>query len=95
MMTLTITPKTEAMLLAKAEREGEDINTLADVLLAGLLARDQAKETDAIRAGLEASDAGRVRPLAEVAAEMRAKYNLPTHLSDEEIFSGEEGTAHK
>ncbi len=94
-MTLTITPKTEAMLLAKAEREGEDINTLADVLLAGLLARDQAKETDAIRAGLEASDAGRVRPLAEVAAEMRAKYNLPTHLSDEEIFSGEEGTAHK
>ncbi len=75
--------------------EGEDINTLADVLLAGLLARDQAKETDAIRAGLEASDAGRVRPLAEVAAEMRAKYNLPTHLSDEEIFSGEEGTAHK
>ncbi len=94
-MTLTITSKTEAMLLAKAEREGEDINTLADVLLAGLLARDQAKETDAIRAGLEASDAGRVRPLAEVAAEMRAKYNLPTHLSDEEIFSGEEGTAHK
>lgn len=94
-MTLTITPKTEAMLLAKAEREGEDINILADGLLADLLARDQAEEIAAIRAGLEASDAGRVRLLAEVAAEGRAKYHLPTHLSDEEVFSGEEGIAHK
>jgi len=94
-MTLTITPKTEAMLLAKAEREGEDINALADGLLADLLARDQAEEIAAIRAGLEASDAGRVRLLAEVAAEMRAKYHLPTHLSDEEIFMGEEGITRK
>jgi predicted transcriptional regulator len=94
-MTLTITPETEAMLLAKAERDGEDINTLADGLLADLLARDQAEEIAALRAGLESSDAGRVRPLTEVAAEMRAKYHLPTHLSDEEVFSGEEGIAHK
>lgn len=94
-MTLTITPRTEAMLLAKAEREGEDVNSLADGLLADLLAREQAEEVAAIRAGLKASDAGRVRPLAEVAAEMRAKYQLPTHLSDEEIFSGEEGITHK
>ncbi len=94
-MTLTITPKTEAMLLAKAERDGGDIDTVADALLADLLARDQAEEIAAIRVGLEASDAGRVRLLAEVAAEKRAKYRLPTHLSDEEIFSGEEGITHK
>lgn len=94
-MTLTITPNTEALLLAKAERDGGDVNAVADALLADLLARDQAEEIAALRVGLEASDAGRVRPLAEVAAEKRAKYGLPTHLSDEEIFSGEEGIAHK
>lgn len=94
-MTLTIAPKTEALLLAKAEREGQDINTLANLLLANLLAHDQAEEIDAIRVGLEASDAGRVRPLAVAAAEMRAKYHLPTHLSDEEIFAREEGIAAK
>ena len=94
-MTLTITPNTEALLLAKAERDGEDVNAVADALLAGLLAHDQAEEIAALRIGLEASDAGRVRPLAEVAAEKRAKYHLPTHLSDEEILSGEEGTADK
>ncbi len=90
-MTLTLTLKTEAMLLARAENEGQDANVLADVLLADLLARAQAEEVVAIRVGFEDSDAGRVRPLAEVAAEKRAKYNLPTHLSDEEIFAGEEG----
>ena len=90
-MTLTLKPETEAMLRAKAERDGEDVNALADLLLADLLAREQAEEVEALRIGFEASDAGRVRPLAVAAAEMRAKYNLPTHLSDEEIFAGEEG----
>lgn len=61
----------------------------------GVHEAERAKETHAIRMGLEASDAGRVRPLAEFAAEMRAKYNLPVHLSDEEIFSGERGTGSK
>ncbi len=93
-MTLTITPKTETLLLERAEMEGQDVNALADSLLASVLrqeARDHAEMLEGIRRGLEASDAGRVRPLSEFAAEMRAKYNLPTHLSDEEIFSGEEG----
>ena len=39
-MTLTLTPKTEAMLRARAENEGQDVNTLADTLLADLLAHD-------------------------------------------------------
>lgn len=94
-MTLTLTPQTEAMLLARAEDEGQDVSVLADALLANLLARAQAEEVAAIRVGLEACDAGRVRPFSEFAAEMRAKYNLPTHLSDEEIFSGEDGLVSK
>ena len=93
-MSLTLTPKTEARLLAWAEYEGQDADTVADVLLADALARVRAEEVAALRIGFEDSDAGRVRPLAEVAAEKRAKYNLPTHLSDEEIFAGEEGLDH-
>jgi len=88
--TLTITPQTEAQLLAWAEYEGQDVNVLADILLANALDRVRAEEVAAIRVGFEDSDAGRVRPLAEVAAEKRAKYNLPMHLSDEEIFAGEQ-----
>ena len=92
---MTLTPQTEAKLLAWAEYEGQDADIVADVLLADALARVQAEEVEAIRIGLEACDAGRVRPFSEFAAEMRAKYNLPTHLSDEEIFSGEDGIVSK
>ncbi len=94
-MTLTISRETETLLLAKAESEGQHASALADILLADLLVRDQEDEIAAIRMGLEASDAGRVRPLAEAAAEMRAKHDLPAHLSDEEIFSGEYGVGSK
>ena len=97
-MTLTLTPKTEALLVAKAEREGEDINILLNALLVHALQeedRDHAEMLQGIQRGLEASAAGRVRPLSEFMAEMNAKYKLPTHLSDEEIFAGEEGTPHK
>ncbi len=90
-MTLTLTPQTEAKLLAWAEYEGQEADIVADVLLADALARVRAEEAAAIQVGFDDSDAGRVRPLAEIAAEKRAKYNLPTHLSDEEIFAGEEG----
>lgn len=94
-MTFTLTPQTEARLLAWAEYEGQDADIVADVLLADALARVQAEEVEAIRVGLEACDAGRVRPFAEFAAEMRTKYNLPTHLSDEEIFAGEDELVNK
>ncbi len=90
-MTIILAPETEAMLHARAEREGQDASSVADTLLANVLAQDQAEELAALRAGLESSDAGRVRPFSEFAAEMRTKYNLPAHLSDEEIFAEEEG----
>ncbi len=89
-MTLTLTPQTEAKLLAWAEYEGQDADIVADVLLADTLARVQAEEVAAIRVGFEDSDAGRVRPLAEIAAEKRVKYNLPMHLTAEELYAGEE-----
>ena len=88
-MTLTLTPQTEAKLLAWAKYEGQDANVLADILLANALDRIRAEEAAAIQVGFDDSDAGRVRPLAEIAAEKRAKYNLPTHLSNEEMFAGE------
>ena len=75
----------------RRRQKGQDVDTVADALLVEALARVQAEEVEAIRVGLEACDAGRVRPFSEFAAEMRAKCNLPTHLSDEEIFSDEDG----
>lgn len=52
---------------------------------------EQVSELEGIWRGLEASDAGRVRSLAKSYAEMKAKYNLPTHLTDQEIYGGEVG----
>jgi predicted transcriptional regulator len=87
-MTITLTPETENLLRQKAQREGADVNTIADTLLAAILrweAEEQETTMEGIRRGLEASDAGQVRPFAEFASQMRTQYQLPTHLSDEEI----------
>ena len=89
-MTLTLNPQTVASLLAWAEYEGQDVYVLADILLANALDRVRAEEIAAIQVGLEDCAAGRVRPFSEFVAKMQAKYNLPTHLSDTEIFAGEE-----
>lgn len=87
-MTLTITPKTEAQLAAWAEYEGQDVNVLADILLANALDRIRTEEVEAIRVGLEDCDSGRVRPFSEFMTQMQVKYHLPTHLSDEELYAG-------
>jgi len=75
-LTITITPETEAKLREMAAREGQDMNTIADVLLASAIeweAAERAEAIEGITRGLEASAAGRVRPAAEVFADMRAK----------------------
>ena len=85
-------PEVEARLREKAQRVGLDVNVVADTLLAFALdwdARAQAEEVAAIQKGLDALDTGRVRPFAEFAAEMRSRYDLPTHLSDEELVTPE------
>ena len=91
-MTITLKPETEARLLERAKREGADVNAIADALVvAGLEweAREQAESSEGMRRALAESDAGKVRLFSKVAAEWRAKYNLPTHLSDEELEVGE------
>jgi len=91
-MTITLRPETEARLLERAAREGADVNATADALVvAGLEweARDKAESAESLRRALAESDAGKVRLFSEVAAEWRARYNLPTHLSDEELIAGE------
>ena len=78
-MTITLSPETEARLRERAEQDGQDVNTLADALLAAALeweAQDYAEAVEGIGRGLEDSAAGRVRPAAEVFADMRTKPRL-------------------
>ncbi len=87
-MTLTLTPETETRLREKAVREGQDVNAGADALLRAALewdAQERAETLEGLRRGIAASDAGRARPLSAFAGEMRARYPLPTHLSDDEL----------
>lgn len=87
-MTITLTPRTEARLRERAERAGQTVDTVADALLESILdweTQDLAETVEGLRRGFAASDAGRVRPLAQFADEMRTKYALPNHLTDNEI----------
>ncbi len=75
-ITLDLEPGVEAYLREKAVREGQATEAVAQALLAWAMAweaQDQAETLEGIRRGLEASDAGRVRPAADVFADMRAK----------------------
>lgn len=74
---ITIEPETEARLREKAQREGQDVDTLANALLAEVLeqkAREFAEEVAAIQEGLDAVREGRERPLEEFLVEHRARY---------------------
>ncbi len=92
-MAITLTPETEARLRERAERDGQDADSLADALLADALADDPDDLTDAeiaetragIRRGLADCTAGRAKPVAEWAAQIRREFNLPTRLTDEEL----------
>jgi hypothetical protein len=69
-MTLTLTPKTEAMLLARAEGEGQDANVLGNALLSGLLAHDEAKPSEEPAMVTEAGVmSGEIRAAAKVLAD--------------------------
>lgn len=75
-MALTVNPQLEARLREKAAQENRDADAVAEALLTMALdweAQDYAEAVEGIRRGLEASAAGRVRPAAEVFADMRAK----------------------
>jgi predicted transcriptional regulator len=75
-MTITLSPETEAKLRERAERDGQEIDALADFLLSAALdeeARDREEAIEGIRRGLEAGAAGRVRPAEAVFAGLRSK----------------------
>lgn len=92
-MTITLSAETEARLRERAEREQQDVNTLADALLAEALTEEcdplTAEEIREIRAGvrrgLDDCTAGRVQPVTEWAARLRGEFRLPTHLTDEQL----------
>ena len=79
-MPIILTPETETLLRQKEERDGVDMNNIADSLLAEALhweVADRAQTIEGIRRGLEDSDAGRVRPFTKFAAQMRTQSHLP------------------
>ena len=78
-MTITLTPETEARLRARAEQEGEDINTVADALINAALeweARELAESIAGVRRGDSAAAEGKERSLTEFVAEQRAKHGF-------------------
>lgn len=92
-MTIILTPETEARLRARAERDRQDINELADALLVSALADDPNDLKDdelreiraSIRRGLDDCAAGRVLPVTEWAARLEKDLSLPAHLTDEQL----------
>ena len=78
-MTITLRPTTEAMLLEKAQQEGQDLDTLVDLLLAGSLeaqAREDAETAMAVTKAMAAAEGGREKPMAQYLAEQRFKRGL-------------------
>jgi hypothetical protein len=80
-MTITLTPETEARLREKAAREGQDINAIADALLAAALeweSQDRMEAIEGIRRGDQAAAEERERPLAAFLVEQRVKHGFPS-----------------
>lgn len=74
-MTVTIAPEVEAKLQAKVTRDGDDMDSVVNRLLAVALewdALDREEAIAGIQRGLDAGAAGHVRPASEVFAQMRA-----------------------
>jgi predicted transcriptional regulator len=75
-MTIVLSAELEARLQQKAAQEGKDPSLVAEALLSAALdweAQERAEAINGIERGLEAGAAGRVRPAADVFAEMRAR----------------------
>jgi hypothetical protein len=79
LLTITLDPITEAQLLAKAEDQGQDINTLATQLLTALLAWE-TQETEAaiagIQQGLNDFESGNFRNFDDFVGEQQEKHGL-------------------
>jgi predicted transcriptional regulator len=76
-ITVDLDPAAEARLRDKAEREGLDLGAAASMLLAEALeAEERRRVKDALERGLRDADMGRVTPLAEWDARVRARHGI-------------------
>jgi hypothetical protein len=92
-MTIMLTPDTEARLREKAEREGQDLNVVAEALIAAALdweAQDRAEAIEGVRRGDQAAAEGRERPLAAFLAEQRVRYGFPAEWPSVSVDDGRE-----
>ena len=93
-MTITLKPKTEALLREKAQQDGQDLDTLVDMLLADRLeaqAREDEETGAAVSNAMAAAEAGREKPLAQYLAEQRLKRGLPDSWPSAKLTETEDG----
>jgi predicted transcriptional regulator len=79
-IVITLSPELETLLLARAARQGQEVNLVASELLADVLEwqeQDSAEAIEGIQQGLDDFEVGRFRDFQEFADEQRLKYNLP------------------
>ena len=78
-ITISLSPSIEARLQARAEQQGQDINTLAAELLTQLIEWEQQDTEEAIagiQRGLDDFARGQARSFRDFATEQRHKYGL-------------------
>ena len=78
-LTITLDPISEAQLRAKAQDQGQDINTLATQLLSALLAWETQETESAIagiQRGLNDIENGNVRDFDDFVKEQQEKHGL-------------------
>jgi predicted transcriptional regulator len=76
-MSITLDPELEEQVRRSAELRGHALNDEVARLLRETLSweeRERQEAIDAIQRGLDAANAGRVRPAAEFFAELEKKY---------------------
>ena len=78
-MTITLTPKIEARLREKAQREGSNVDAVAEALIVNALeweAQDRSETIEAVRHSEQAAIDGKERPIEEFLAEQRGKHGF-------------------
>ena len=80
-LTATLTPRTGQHLREKAEREGQDVNAVADAVIWATLEREarEFEETVAgIQRGLQSAAEGLERPFDEYVADVKTSRRMMT-----------------
>lgn len=76
-MTITLDLETEAKLREKADREGQEPDVVAKMLLADVLDADAREHQEAVAAVREALESGPGKPIEQYIVEQRAKHGYP------------------